>query len=146
MNLRRIKSELNDLSSNYINNISAKPISDDNIKWTATIIGPEDTPYFGGIFNLDITLPSDYPYKPPLVIMKTKIYHPNINQDGVICLDILKDQWSPAMTLSKVLLSISSLLADPNPNDPLAPDVAKIYLNDIKVFNKKAREYTEKYA
>ena len=145
MNLRRIKSELAELASNDIANISAKPMSDDNVKWSATIVGPEDTPYFGGIFNLDITLPSDYPYKPPLVKMKNKIYHPNIKA-GIICLDILKDQWSPALTLTKVLLSISSLLAEPNPNDPLAPEVAKIFINDIKTFNKIAREYTEKYA
>lgn len=146
MNLRRIRSELAELALNTIPNISAKPITEDNIKWEGIIIGPDNTPYSGGIFNLDISLPSDYPYKPPIIKMKTKIYHPNINSEGTICLDILKDQWSPALTLSKVLLSISSLLAEPNPNDPLAPDVARIYLNDIKSFNKKAREYTEKYA
>jgi len=146
MNLRRIRSELAELSANDIPNINAKPISDDNIKWTGSIIGPVDTPYAGGIFNLDITLPSDYPYKPPIIKMKTKIYHPNINEEGTICLDILKEQWSPALTLTKVLLSISSLLAEPNPNDPLAPDVARIYLNDFKAFTKKARDFTEKYA
>ena len=146
MNLRRIRSELSELATNDIPNINAKPISDDNIKWSGSIIGPEGTPYTGGIFNLDITLPSDYPYKPPIIKMKTKIYHPNINDEGTICLDILKDQWSPALTLTKVLLSISSLLAEPNPNDPLAPDVARIYLNDFKAFTKKARDFTEKYA
>jgi ubiquitin-conjugating enzyme E2 D/E len=146
MNLRRIKSELAELAANDIPNINAKPISDDNIKWCGSIIGPVDTPYAGGIFNLDITLPSDYPYKPPIIKMKTKIYHPNINEEGIICLDILKDQWSPALTLTKVLLSISSLLAEPNPNDPLAPDVARIFLNDFKAFTKKARDFTEKYA
>jgi ubiquitin-conjugating enzyme E2 D/E len=146
MNLRRIRSELAELATNDIPNINAKPISDDNIKWSGSIIGPDGTPYTGGIFNLDITLPSDYPYKPPIVKMKTKIYHPNINNEGTICLDILKDQWSPALTLTKVLLSISSLLAEPNPNDPLAPDVARIYLNDFKAFTKKARDFTEKYA
>jgi len=146
MNLRRIKSELAELAANDIPNINAKPISDDNIKWTGSIIGPVDTPYAGGIFNLDITLPSDYPYKPPIIKMKTKIYHPNINEEGTICLDILKEQWSPALTLTKVLLSISSLLAEPNPNDPLAPEVARIYLNDFKTFTKKARDFTEKYA
>lgn len=146
MNLRRIRSELAELAANDVPNINAKPISDDNIKWSGSIIGPEGTPYAGGIFNLDITLPSDYPYKPPIIKMKTKIYHPNINDEGTICLDILKDQWSPALTLTKVLLSISSLLAEPNPNDPLAPNVARIYLDDFKAFTKKARDFTEKYA
>ncbi len=146
MNLRRIRSELAELAANDVPNINAKPISDDNIKWSGSIIGPEGTPYAGGIFNLEITLPSDYPYKPPIIKMKTKIYHPNINDEGTICLDILKDQWSPALTLTKVLLSISSLLAEPNPNDPLAPNVARIYLDDFKAFTKKARDFTEKYA
>merc|ERR1712137_253685 len=71
-----------------------------------------------------------YPFKPPKVGFTTKIYHCNVNSNGAICLDILKDQWSPALTINKVLLSISSLLTDANPNDPLVPDIARLYLND----------------
>ncbi len=146
MKATRIEREIADLCTNTIPNISAKPRSADKKLWDGMIIGPEDTPYFGGIFNLDIVIPSDYPYKPPVVTFKNKIYHPNINDKGTICLDILKDQWSPALTISKVLLSISSLLEKPNPYDPLSPEIARLYLADIKSFNKKAREYTEKYA
>ena len=91
------------------------------------ITGPKDTPYESGIFHLDISFPDDYPFKPPKVIFKTPIYHCNINKKGHICLDILKSQWSPALTLSKVLLSVSSLLSDPNPNDPLVPEIANLY-------------------
>jgi ubiquitin-conjugating enzyme E2 D/E len=82
-------------------------------------MGPDDSPYTGGVYFMDIHFPADYPFKPPKVSFTTKIYHCNINSNGGICLDILKDQWSPALTISKVLLSICSLLTDANPDDPL---------------------------
>merc|ERR1712118_43584 len=92
----------------------------------ATIMGPSDSPYQGGVFFLNINFPSDYPFKPPKCHFTTKIYHCNVNSNGAICLDILKDQWSPALTISKVLLSISSLLTDCNPADPLVPEIARL--------------------
>ena len=69
--------------------------------WQATIMGPGDSPYSGGVFFLAIHFPTDYPFKPPKVNFTTRIYHPNINSNGSICLDILRDQWSPALTISK---------------------------------------------
>ena len=74
-----------------------------------------DSPYKDGVFFLDIQFPTDYPFKPPKVTFRTRIYHCNVNSSGQICLDILKEQWSPALTISKVLLSICSLLTDANP-------------------------------
>ncbi|KAL6049327.1 hypothetical protein STEG23_029236, partial [Scotinomys teguina] len=98
--------------------------------WQATIMGPPDSAYQGGVFFLTVHFPTDYPFKPPKIAFTTKIYHPNINSNGSICLDILRSQWSPALTVSKVLLSICSLLCDPNPDDPLVPDIAQIYKSD----------------
>jgi len=112
--------------------------------WQATIMGPGDSPYQGGVFFLQIKFPTDYPFKPPRIQFNTKIYHPNINSNGGICLDILKDQWSPALTISKVLLSICSLLCDPNPDDPLVPEIAHIYKPNRTEYEKTAREWCRK--
>ncbi|KFO37157.1 Ubiquitin-conjugating enzyme E2 D1 [Fukomys damarensis] len=114
--------------------------------WQATIMGPPDSAYQGGVFFLTVHFPTDYPFKPPKIAFTTKIYHPNINSNGSICLDILRSQWSPALTVSKVLLSICSLLCDPNPDDPLVPDIAQIYKSDKEKYNRHAREWTQKYA
>ncbi|KAJ5999142.1 ubiquitin-conjugating enzyme E2 4 [Penicillium sp. IBT 35674x] len=105
-----------------------------------------DSPYSGGVFFLNIQFPTDYPFKPPKVNFTTRIYHPNINSNGSICLDILRDQWSPALTISKVLLSICSMLTDPNPDDPLVPEIAHVYKTDRPRYEATAREWTRKYA
>ena len=143
---KRIAKELKDIERDPPANCSAGPIGDDLYKWKALIMGPSDSPYQDGFFHLQITFPIDYPFKAPKIIFTTKIYHPNINSNGQICLDILKNQWSPALTISKVLLSISSLLDDPNPKDPLVPDIANQYMNNRKKYDDTAREWTRKYA
>ncbi|KAF5105596.1 hypothetical protein DV452_005162 [Geotrichum candidum] len=146
MALKRINKELADLGIDPPSSCSAGPVGDDLFHWQATIMGPADSPYANGVFFLSITFPTDYPFKPPKVGFTTKIYHPNINSNGSICLDILKDQWSPALTISKVLLSICSLLTDPNPDDPLVPEIAHVYKTDRSRYETTAREWTRKYA
>lgn len=121
--------------------------SEDNIyKWTVIMKGPEKSPYEEGVFKLSIDFPDNYPFSPPLVNFITRIYHCNINNSGGICLDILKDQWSPALTINKILLSIISLLNDPNPEDPLVPEIAEVYLNDREKYIENAKRHTNIYA
>jgi len=146
MALKRINKELQDLGRDPPAQCSAGPVGDDLFHWQATIMGPPESPYQGGVFFLTIHFPTDYPFKPPKVAFTTRIYHPNINSNGSICLDILRSQWSPALTISKVLLSICSLLCDPNPDDPLVPEIARIFKTDRDKYTELAREWTRKYA
>ncbi len=151
---KRIQKELADLAKDPPANCSAGPLDDSDLfHWQATIVGPvnslliqDDSPYAGGVFFLNIQFPNDYPFRPPKCSFLTKIYHPNINANGSICLDILKDQWSPALTVSKVLLSISSLLTDANPDDPLVPEIAQLYKTNKAKFEATAKEWTKKFA
>lgn len=126
---------------------STGPVSpEDMYQWQATIMGPAESPYAGGVFVASIQFPADYPFKPPKVAFRTKVFHPNINSSGSICLDILKDQWSPALTIAKVLLSVCSLLTDPNPDDPLVPEIAHMCKADRARYEQTARTWTHKYA
>ena len=144
--IKRLQEEVKDLDANPVDNCSAGPFKDDMMHWQATIFGPENTPYSGGVFKLDIKFMPQHPFKPPSIYFLTPIYHCNISKRGAICLDILKDQWSPALTISKVLLSICSLLSEPNPNDPLEPDIAKLLVESKEKHDGEAREYTLQYA
>ncbi|KAJ2604868.1 Ubiquitin-conjugating enzyme E2 2, partial [Coemansia sp. RSA 1694] len=96
-----IQKELAEISLDPPSNCSAGPKGDTLYEWVSTIVGPGDSPYSGGVFFLDIHFPQEYPFKPPKIIFRTRIYHCNINSQGQICLDILKDNWSPALTISK---------------------------------------------
>ena len=145
--IKRIRKEYEEMMRSAPMNCSAGPVNEDDMfLWQATLVGPEGSQYEGGVFNLRIEFPLDYPYKPAKINFVTKIYHCNINSSGTICLDILKDQWSPALTISKVLLSICSLLDDPNPNDPLVSDIANLLRDNKSAHDAEAREWTIRYA
>jgi ubiquitin-conjugating enzyme E2 D/E len=145
--IKRIKKELEELEKTPPENCSAGLIDDrDLFNWRATILGPEGSPYQGGVFYLKIQLSPDYPFRVPHITFETKIYHCNVNTNGSICLDILKDKWSPVLTISKVLLSICSLMDDPNPNDPLVYEIADLLLKDKPKHDANAREMTIQYA
>jgi len=144
--IRRLQKELEDITQDPPPNCNAGPKGDNLYEWIATIQGPVNSIYEGGLFFLDITFSSDYPFKPPTVVFRTRIYHCNINSQGQICLDILKDNWSPALTISKVLLSICSLLTDCNPEDPLVAAIAQQYVHNREEHDCAARLWTRRYA
>lgn len=127
-------------------NCSAGPAGEDMMEWVATIIGPTDSPYEGGVFQLRIRFDENYPFAAPRVKFTTPIYHPNISRSGSICLDTLKNAWTPAVTIRTLLLSICALLTDPNPDDPLVPDIATQYVNDRSEYDALARQWTRQYA
>ena len=144
--MNRIKIEYEELSKEPPSNISAGPIGSDMMYWEATILGPSESPYAGGIYKLEIIFPTNYPFKPPKIRFVTPIYHPNINKQGSICLDILNINWSPVLSITKLLLSICSLLTDPNPDDPLNEEIADLYINNKEMYFQNARNFTLKYA
>ena len=145
--LKRIEKELKKFNEEEPEGLTAGPPDDsDMFKWDASLTGPENSPYEGGTFNLSIEFPKDYPFKPPKVEFTTKVYHPNVKSTGTICLDILKDAWSPDISVSKILLAIQNLLINPNIDHPLEPEIANLYKSDKAAYDNNAKEWTEKYA
>lgn len=149
----RILKEIEEIYREPLDYITAGPIDDDNIyHWEATIYGPEDSDYKNGVFLLDIKIPKDYPFKPPICKFKTKIYHPNINPyNGNICVNILKDEkWNPSSTISNILLSILVLLNNPNFTDPWNNEAKKLYEAGEKdghiEYKKKIQEWIKEYS
>ncbi|KAI0827218.1 ubiquitin-conjugating enzyme/RWD-like protein [Trametes gibbosa] len=146
MTLKRIHREVADLKKEDLGAIKLAPSDDDLFHWNASIPGPEGSVYEGGVFEVEITLGHDYPFSAPRMAFKTRIYHMNINERGGICIDILKHNWSPALSLFKVILSLSSLLTDPNPKDPLVPTIATEYIRNRVQHDQNARRWTILYA
>lgn len=144
--LKRINRELQDISKDPPENCAAGPQGESLFHWKATVMGPRDTPYEGGVFFLDVEFPAEYPAKPLKLAFKTRIWHPNIGADGEVGLEILDENWSPALTLSKVLLSVMALLADPEPRGALNLEAAAEYQRIRVQFDKTAREWTRQYA
>lgn len=118
-------------------------------RWRITLKGPPSTPYAAGTFGLTLDLPTDYPFKPPVVKFATRIYHPNVTNDnnGNICLGMVKpDVWKPSSRITAVLEAVRNLLVEPQPDDPLESRIADEYQNNRAEFEKNAKSYVDRYA
>ncbi|KAF9036677.1 ubiquitin-conjugating enzyme [Panaeolus papilionaceus] len=144
--IRRIQKELKDINLKPISGLSVEAKDDNLFEWKCSIKANSDSPYKNGTFHFTMILPDNFPFKPPTVTFSTKVYHPGINEEGAICVPILRDEWKPMTTLSSVLLIIQDKLNNPSPDDPFEPEIAAILKNDKTKFLATAKEWTKKYA
>lgn len=154
---KRLLRELRELTNNPVEGIIASPTNDDDLfNWKCLIEGPVDTPYEYGIFEANLVFPKDYPLSPPVMKFKTPIFHPNIYHDGKVCISILHEsgndplnyesadeRWGPLQSIEKILLSVSSMLADPNPNSPANVDAAKLWRDDRTKFDNMVKQQVQ---
>ena len=148
-NSSRLIKEFQDCQkNNKDNNIQVRLVNNKYNHWKGSIKGPVNSCYEGGIFEVNIIIPDDYPFSPPKIKFDTTIYHPNISYiTGEICLDILKKKnWIPELSIMAVLISLQSLMCEPVPNDPQNLYIAKQYMTDINLFKKTAKLWVEEYA
>lgn len=144
----RLKNELNKLIAEPVLGSEISLEGEDDIRnWIVAINGPPDSPYTDGIFKLKFGFPDNYPFKPPEVKFITTVYHPNIKLDtGEICLDVFTSSWAPTQKVSEILEKIGSVLKTPSTSSPLEADIANEFQTNFKEYEKKARDYTSKYA
>jgi len=144
--LRRIGKELNDLHLRPIPGVTVSPKDDGLFLWDCTVKGPEESPYAGGKFRFTIHFPENFPFRPPTVTFSTKIYHPGFNEEGHICLPVLRDEWKPAISVTTLLKTIQEKIGKPSADDPFDTDIAMILKNDEEKFKATARDWVKKYA
>ncbi|KAK7014990.1 ubiquitin-conjugating enzyme E2-16 kDa [Favolaschia claudopus] len=144
--LRRIQKELADINKKPIEGISVETKDDSLFEWKCAIKAASDSPYKNGTFHFTMSLPQNFPFKAPTVTFTTKIYHPGINEEGSICVPVLRDEWKPSVTLSSVLIIIQEKVNNPDPDDPFEPQIAALLKNDKAKFLATAKEWTKKHA
>jgi ubiquitin-conjugating enzyme E2 D/E len=142
--MRRLERELQETTRNVSYDIEL--FQDSLFQWDVAIHGPDNTPYFGGTFLIRLSFPPDYPLTSPSVKFSTKIYHPNVNHDGKVCLDLLGTGWKINTTPLMIIRSIVELLKHPDPSNSLYPEIASMMVNDRDKFIQTAIEWTTRYA
>ncbi|KAH0465403.1 hypothetical protein IEQ34_005506 [Dendrobium chrysotoxum] len=147
MALGRIQREWNDMLKNPPTSFTFHNVDECMLHWKVTIFGPEDSPYAGGAFDVDVDIPVDYPYSHPKIIFETKIFHPNINKhNGTIYPDIVEEMWTAARRISDIVESIRALLTEPRLDDPLEQEIADMYKNNRAEYDTVARQWTDRHA
>jgi len=150
--LKRLMTEYRELTLHAPEGITAGPITEENFfEWEALIEGPQDTPYEGGIFPATLTFPKDYPLSPPTMKFKCTMFHPNVYADGTVCISILHagedplgyesaaERWSPVQSIEKILLSVVSMLAEPNDESGANIDACKVWRSNRDEYNRIVR-------
>ncbi|CAE6489658.1 unnamed protein product [Rhizoctonia solani] len=144
--LRRAGKEIQTIQKNPIEGLTVVPEEDNILLWNCSIKARDDSPYKKGVFKFKVELPTEYPFKAPIVTFQTKIYHPGINDEGQICLPLLRDEWKPATSMSTVLSTISDKVNNPSPDDPYEPAIAAQLKDNKPEFLAKAQEWTKQHA
>ncbi|KAK9359093.1 ubiquitin-conjugating enzyme/RWD-like protein [Lipomyces starkeyi] len=156
--VRRLMTEYKQLISEAPDGISAGPIDEDNFfEWECLIQGPEDTPFEGGVFPATLTFPKDYPLSPPAMKFTCDMFHPNVYKDGTVCISILhapgddpnmyesaSERWSPIQSVEKILISVMSMLAEPNDESGANIDACKVWRNDRAEYNRMVKANVRK--
>jgi len=144
---KRILKELKDNAHSDSDHAILRLVGGNLFHMHAIIEGPQESIYQEGVFHLNLVFPADYPFKPPRVNFITKVYHPNIyKNNGAVCMDILRDAWCPALTTSRILLSIRSLLADPNFDEPLDTYMVDQHKRDPEGYEATVKKWIQCYA
>ncbi|KAI8831155.1 ubiquitin-conjugating enzyme/RWD-like protein [Chytriomyces cf. hyalinus JEL632] len=145
---KRLQKELGELTNTPSEDFATGPVSDsDLLNWEAKLVGPANSPYQGGKFTVALVFTSDYPFKPPKVKFVTKIYHPNVDEDGSICIGVLKpDVWKPSNKIADILNSLVLVLAEPNADDAINTSVAEAMNTNRAQYEKTCQEWIKKYA
>ena len=133
--LRDYKKIRNENSKEYVVTFEPNQIK----HWKVTLFGPEKTEWEGACFNLTIDFPDDYPHTHPDVKFVEIPFHPNVYQNGNICIDILQANWSSAYDVSAIITAIQSLLVDPNPNSPANNEAAKLFVNNKNEYDRRVK-------
>lgn len=144
---RRLQKELIDIRASGMKSFRDIQVDESNVLSWQGLIVPDNPPFNKGAFRIEITFPAEYPFKPPRINFKTKIYHPNIDEKGQVCLPIISaENWKPATKTDQVIQALVALVNDPEPEHPLRAELAEEYLKDRKKFVKNAEDFTKKHS